>query len=192
MYVGFSVSRKKENIFVLQMSRYFVFQIHSLILSMVYDSIDQQSRWMVKLYIIYNLNKLQPAKFKDAEYILYLKTHSNFSPKISNLHFKNYLFLQVLILENGAYGKRMAKMCEATSIPYRVESFAENRIVNPERVREILKTDNSFSLVGIIHCETSSGIFNPVQEVGQIVKHLAPGDDELLVKQDQCCENKLY
>nr|KAG5712900.1 hypothetical protein BaRGS_007497 [Batillaria attramentaria] len=82
---------------------------------------------------------------------------------------------KVLILENGAYGKRMAKICQSTSIPYHHETFPEDKVVDPKRVEEILKGDSSFSMVSIVHCETSSGIFNPVTEVGQVVRRMAPG-----------------
>ena len=82
---------------------------------------------------------------------------------------------QVLILENGAYGKRMSLICEATSIPYHMESFPENESVNLARVSELLKGD-TYSLVSCVHCETSSGVFNPVEQVGQLVKAANPGD----------------
>ncbi|KAK7105061.1 2-aminoethylphosphonate--pyruvate transaminase-like [Littorina saxatilis] len=81
---------------------------------------------------------------------------------------------KVLILENGAYGKRMSKMCESTSIPYHMESFPEDQCVDLKRVEELLKGDK-FSLVSCVHCETSSGVFNPVQEVGQLVNKVSPG-----------------
>ncbi|XP_025105345.1 uncharacterized protein LOC112570876 [Pomacea canaliculata] len=82
---------------------------------------------------------------------------------------------KVLILQNGAYGKRMGKICDVASIPYHMEDFPENSIVEPSRVSEILKENSSFTHVSIVHCETSSGVFNPVEEVGKIVKTLAPG-----------------
>lgn len=80
---------------------------------------------------------------------------------------------KVLILENGAYGKRMSKICEATSIPYHMETFPENECINLQRVAEILKSEK-FSLVSSVHCETSSGVINPVEEVGRLVKEHSP------------------
>ena len=52
--------------------------------------------------------------------------------------------------------------------------FPENESVNLKRVEELLKGDN-YSLVSCVHCETSSGVFNPVEQVGQLVKSLSPG-----------------
>ena len=78
-------------------------------------------------------------------------------------------------MENGAYGKRMAKICELMGVPFQVESFAENLKVDVKRVSDILSNDKSFTLTCVCHCETSSGVINPVEEVGQIVKENIPG-----------------
>ncbi|CAI9730257.1 2-aminoethylphosphonate--pyruvate transaminase [Octopus vulgaris] len=77
---------------------------------------------------------------------------------------------KVLILENGAYGKRIAKICEVAGISKRVLSFPESSAVNVSVVEDVLKDDPSFTHVAIVHCETSSGVFNPIVDVGQIVK----------------------
>ncbi|XP_029643078.1 2-aminoethylphosphonate--pyruvate transaminase [Octopus sinensis] len=77
---------------------------------------------------------------------------------------------KVLILENGAYGKRIAKICEVAGISKRVLSFPESSAVNVNVVEDVLKDDPSFTHVAIVHCETSSGVFNPIVDVGQIVK----------------------
>lgn len=84
---------------------------------------------------------------------------------------------KVLILENGAYGKRMGKICECMGIECRVESFPEDSYVDVFRVENILKEDKSYTMVAIVHCETSSGVFNPVVEVGKVVKAHCPGAD---------------
>ncbi|XP_033734877.1 2-aminoethylphosphonate--pyruvate transaminase-like [Pecten maximus] len=81
---------------------------------------------------------------------------------------------KVLLLENGAYGKRMAKICEYLGIPYHQESFPENQKVDLNRVADILRADNSFTLVSVVHCETSSGVINPVVEVGSVVRQILP------------------
>lgn len=56
-----------------------------------------------------------------------------------------------------------------------MEDFPENPIVDPARVSEIFKENSTFILVSIVHCETSSDMFNPVKEAGKIVKTLALG-----------------
>ncbi|UJR10110.1 hypothetical protein I4U23_014332 [Adineta vaga] len=75
---------------------------------------------------------------------------------------------RVLVIENGAYGQRMGKICRALSIPHDVLSFSETERVQTDKVAEKLQS-NQYTHVAMVHCETSSGILNPVDEVGQIV-----------------------
>lgn len=82
----------------------------------------------------------------------------------------------MLILENGAYGRRQASICDVLGIAYHKESFPENEMVSPERVRQILQKDSSFTNVAVVHCETSSGVINPITKIGAIVKELCPSE----------------
>lgn len=85
------------------------------------------------------------------------------------------VIFQALIIENGAYGKRMSKICAAAGISCDVQSFREDRQVEPEVVEDALSGRTKYDLVAIVHSETSSGVFNPIAEVGNIVKSLSPG-----------------
>ena len=60
-----------------------------------------------------------------------------------------------------------------------MESFAENERVSPDRVREIL-FGGQFSTVAVVHCETSSGVVNPVEEIGSVVSQHGSGDVPLV------------
>ena len=68
----------------------------------------------------------------------------------------------------------MGKTCEVLGHNVHVESFPENEKVNVSRVEEILKGDKSYTTVAMTHCETSSGVINPVEEVGKCVKACIP------------------
>ncbi len=92
-----------------------------------------------------------------------------FGLKISMRH-----WIQVLILENGAYGLRQVKMCEYMGIDYHHESFGEKTPVDPHRVRGLLKKDRSFTHISIVHCETSVGLLNPITDVGRVVREVVP------------------
>jgi 2-aminoethylphosphonate-pyruvate transaminase len=86
---------------------------------------------------------------------------------------RSYFYLyssivQVLIIENGAYGQRMIKICQTLNIPFDVISFNEIERAQVDRVAEQLQ-NNRYTHVAIIHCETSSGILNPIEEIGQLV-----------------------
>ncbi|XP_043202309.1 2-aminoethylphosphonate--pyruvate transaminase-like [Amphibalanus amphitrite] len=80
---------------------------------------------------------------------------------------------KVLILSNGAYGRRQAKVCQAAGIPYTLREFPEDRALDVSAAEELLASD-SFTTVTAVHCETSSGVLNPVQKMGQAVRRLQP------------------
>ena len=88
--------------------------------------------------------------------------------------------LQLLILENGAYGKRMGQIAQVLGVQYEVVSFPENNMVSIATVKEVLARE-SWTNVAIVHCETSSGVINPVVEVGKLVKQHLPGKKGVFV-----------
>lgn len=79
---------------------------------------------------------------------------------------------KLLILVNGAYGYRIAKICERTGRDYTIVETAEDVPVDLQRLDSTLSQDPAISHVAVIHCETTSGILNPVAAVAEIVaKH---------------------
>jgi len=75
-----------------------------------------------------------------------------------------------LVLVNGAYGMRMAKIARTLGITTETLVFPESCPVDPAEVRQALLRNPLVTHVGIIHCETSTGIVNPVQEIGALVR----------------------
>jgi len=76
----------------------------------------------------------------------------------------------VLVLINGAYGSRLAKLTQMMG--RRVSTFetAEDVPTTPQDVDRLLKADPSITHVGLIHCETSTGILNPLPEIAAVVQ----------------------
>ncbi|GFO12027.1 2-aminoethylphosphonate--pyruvate transaminase [Plakobranchus ocellatus] len=81
---------------------------------------------------------------------------------------------RALVIENGSYGKRMVKICESAGIEVHTQSFREDQAVEPEVVEDALQGPVTYDLVAVVHSETSSGVINPVTEVGRIVKENNP------------------
>ena len=77
---------------------------------------------------------------------------------------------KLLVLANGAYGNRMGEIASVLGLNFRIEKFGDKTAVNPERVREILKEDSEITHVSVVYSETTSGILNPVFEIGKVVK----------------------
>ncbi|XP_063879156.1 2-aminoethylphosphonate--pyruvate transaminase-like [Scylla paramamosain] len=82
---------------------------------------------------------------------------------------------RVLVLANGAYGNRMVKMCKYAGIETRHETHAEDVPISVHEVKRLLEKDAAWTTVAIVHCETSSGVINPVEEVGLLVHRYCPG-----------------
>lgn len=62
----------------------------------------------------------------------------------------------------------MVKICRVLGIPHDALSFNETERVDTETVAKKLN-ENTYTHVAIIHCETSSGIVNPIEDIGQLV-----------------------
>jgi 2-aminoethylphosphonate-pyruvate transaminase len=76
---------------------------------------------------------------------------------------------KLLILANGAYGRRMAQMCRYSGRAHAVLETAEDVPPSPSELGRRLTEDSAITHVAIVHCETTSGILNPVAEVAAVV-----------------------
>jgi 2-aminoethylphosphonate-pyruvate transaminase len=76
---------------------------------------------------------------------------------------------KLLVLINGAYGKRIAKICEYYKRASAVLEWAEDQPVDPARVAKALADDAAITHVAVVHCETTSGVLNPIAEVARVV-----------------------
>jgi 2-aminoethylphosphonate-pyruvate transaminase len=84
----------------------------------------------------------------------------------------------VLVPQNGAYCKRIAKICSILGRRITAIDYEERQPVKPADIDAALKKDPSITHVALVHCETSTGVLNPLAEVAAIVeKH----DRSLLV-----------
>ena len=75
---------------------------------------------------------------------------------------------KALILVNGAYGQRMAKICDYHGRRYRVLETPEDVPNDPAAVDAALAEDAELRHVLVVHCETTSGILNPVAEIAEV------------------------
>ena len=75
---------------------------------------------------------------------------------------------KALILVNGAYGKRIAKICDYYQRRYVILETPEDMPNDPRAVDATLAEDSELSHVCVVHCETTSGILNPVAEIAEV------------------------
>ena len=69
---------------------------------------------------------------------------------------------KLLIVVNGAYGRRMAKICEHLGRDHVVIETAEDCAVDVLALDKALTADGDISHVAVVHCETTTGIINPL------------------------------
>lgn len=77
---------------------------------------------------------------------------------------------KLLVVINGAYGERILKIAGVLGIECEALRCNENRKTDPGEVAGRLEADESITTVAIVHCETTTGIINPVEETGSIVR----------------------
>ena len=79
---------------------------------------------------------------------------------------------KTLVLSNGAYGKRIAKTLEYLNRDHIVIDKGDYMPPRGPEVTAAIKADPSITHVVVVHCETSSGILNPIKEIADAVEAL--------------------
>lgn len=77
---------------------------------------------------------------------------------------------KLLIVANGAYGKRMGDIARRHGLNHVLVSLKETVPVTPEAVRRALEEHPDISHLAMVHCETTTGILNPVEAVARAIR----------------------
>jgi len=76
---------------------------------------------------------------------------------------------KILIVNNGAYGKRLAEIARAYCIEVEEVKFDWDSPPSLEAIEDRLKScGDSIDSIAMVHHETTTGLLNPVREVGAI------------------------
>ena len=82
---------------------------------------------------------------------------------------------KVLVPVNGAYCQRIVKIlgylgraCSTIDVP-------EDRLPTPQQIDDVLLHDPAITHVAQVHCETGTGILNPLEEIAQVVARHGKG-----------------
>lgn len=76
---------------------------------------------------------------------------------------------RVLILINGVFGKRMQDVASRLGANVDTLEFEWGTPINPDQVEDQLKRE-SYKIVAVVHAETSTGVKNPVDIIGKLVR----------------------
>ena len=75
---------------------------------------------------------------------------------------------RLLVLVNGAYGERMVQIARRLSIDVVEVRSVENAPVDVNALDATLAQDNAITHVAVVHCETTTGVMNPIDAVGTV------------------------
>ncbi|MSP36312.1 MAG: 2-aminoethylphosphonate--pyruvate transaminase [Limnohabitans sp.] len=74
----------------------------------------------------------------------------------------------ILVLDNGAYCKRAAKLSTMMGRKTTVVPTPEDQCVSPSELEALLQKDISITHVVLIHCETGAGVLNPLHDIANV------------------------
>ncbi len=77
---------------------------------------------------------------------------------------------KLLVIVNGAYGWRVVQMAQVLRIATVVYELSEDQQPDPAQIDARLALDSAITHVCVAHCETTTGIFNPITAIGEVVQ----------------------
>lgn len=77
---------------------------------------------------------------------------------------------KLLVIINGAYGRRTEAIAKTHKIPTVALTYPEDTKPDLAQIEATLAADRAITDVAVVHCETTSGILNPIDAIGALVK----------------------
>jgi len=77
----------------------------------------------------------------------------------------------LLNIINGAYGRRISQIARIHSIPLIELNYDENQLPDLSQIEAALDADPQITHVAVIHGETTTGLLNPIDEIGAIAAY---------------------
>ncbi|WP_075981205.1 2-aminoethylphosphonate aminotransferase [Bacillus massilinigeriensis] len=75
----------------------------------------------------------------------------------------------VIIINNGAYGKRMCQIANAYDLAYLPFESAVDIPINIQQLEEFIQQSSyPISHLAVVHNETTTGLLNPIKEIGEL------------------------
>lgn len=77
---------------------------------------------------------------------------------------------KVLIVSNGAYGKRQLDMCQYWGIDTKALEYSDLNAINVDDVLREIRADPTLTHVSVVHHETTAGVLNPIEDLAKSLK----------------------
>ncbi|MDP6444387.1 MAG: 2-aminoethylphosphonate--pyruvate transaminase [Pirellulaceae bacterium] len=75
---------------------------------------------------------------------------------------------KLLVVDNGAYGRRIASIAERLGVERVVLNVDETQTAPLQEIETAFRRDATITHLAMVHCETTTGLLNPAAEVGRI------------------------
>jgi len=75
---------------------------------------------------------------------------------------------QLLVVVNGAYGRRIVRMAGMLGIRTHLVEGPENRTPDLDAIEARLRDHPGISMLAVVHCETTTGLVNPIAQIGTL------------------------
>jgi len=77
---------------------------------------------------------------------------------------------KILLISNGEFGNRLREIIECYGMGLNLIEFKWGEYPDLSRIENELRNDNDIKLISMVFHETSTGMINPVHEVGKLAK----------------------
>ena len=77
---------------------------------------------------------------------------------------------RLLVASNGGYAERIVVIARIAGRQVTVLTVPEEQPVTPEAVAAAIEADPAITDVAVVHCETSSGMLNPLAAIARVVR----------------------
>ncbi|GGO75400.1 2-aminoethylphosphonate--pyruvate transaminase [Marinobacterium nitratireducens] len=77
---------------------------------------------------------------------------------------------KLAVVANGVYGRRIAQIAQYLRIPHHLIDAGETASADLVALQRLLAEDPAITHVAVVHCETTTGMLNPIEQVGRIAR----------------------
>ncbi|MEM2143947.1 MAG: alanine--glyoxylate aminotransferase family protein [Candidatus Jordarchaeaceae archaeon] len=77
---------------------------------------------------------------------------------------------KILVVSNGYFGERMAEICQLHGLGLNHICYEWGQYPDVKEIEDILRKDTNIEVVAMVFMETSTGMINPVKEVGRLCR----------------------
>jgi len=74
----------------------------------------------------------------------------------------------LVVFSNGLFGDRLEILSHAHGIRVIKETWPSSSQIDPERAADVLRQHPEAAAVAVVHCESSSGVLNPVKDLAEV------------------------